>query len=805
MRKLIRILYLSVFTLFLYCQNLIGQDLQKVDSLTNLLSSDIAEEQQLDVYNELSSELWRARPHQTVEYAKKALKLAEKLKDPGKEALAQFNLGSGFYQSDQVQLAKKAIDKAQQLFEHLRDSNGIAKTWRFQSKLANYLNQKEASTTYINQFLDYYKSKNDFAQIGLGYVTMFWGVFSGENPDSAFKVATKGIFYLEKSTNYSYLETAYCNLAFSHRVRSQMGKAMEAFEKALAVSEKHSDIITKAITYRQLGHFYSQQMKFQEAIEMYLQSKNLYKSCGNEEGYAVILNSIGGVYLDLEQWDLAQQNLIEANAIFLKIDSKYEIGGNYYNLSTVSMEKGDYDLAESYLIKCLDLLKMSKLSHHETLIFRSLGTLYQRKQEWNKAIRFLEKAKSNALHSKHNSMLSTLYSDLGNLYLRINNNVLAIENGRAALEIALQINSLVSKKDAYNVLNIGYSRTGQFEKAYDYLLKHTMVQDSIEDEENNKELNELLSKYETEKKEQEIVLLNKEKEIQQTQYEARFERELLIRWGLIILAISLIALGWVVRRSFRQKIQFNNELLQKQDEINRQRIHELQQKQQAKLLEAMTRVEEKERFRIAKDLHDGIGGALAGVKLNLKMAIKAIPGSGVSFSPITKEIDDIYREVRTISHNLTPPALSKLPFTQLLIDFVNRLKINESIQIAINLFPQNDLNELEHQVQLNLYRILQECINNVLKHANAGQVHIDLAIIDDSVNLFIEDDGEGFDIENSNQGIGLNNIKSRVASLGGEIEIDAHPSRGTAINITVPARLYSLTSNSNENGVAEIV
>ena len=233
---------------------------------------------------------------------------------------------------------------------------------------------------------------------------------------------------------------------------------------------------------------------------------------------------------------------------------------------------------------------------------------------------------------------------------------------------------------------------------------------------------------------------------------------------------------------YKRNKQKTSIIIEKNEEINRQRISELFKEYEIKAIRANINGQENERKRIAEELHDGIGGTLSSIKLSLANSLGQ-PHSQERVTKVMNAIDELCYEIRTISHNLIPPNFKNTAFVDLLNQYFEDFRARYEIELNIAQYPNNELNEIPLNYQVELYRIIQEALTNIVKHAQADTVEIQLIRHDNYVNLIIEDNGVGFEDLPESGGIGLRNMHSRVHALQGNFEIDSKIGRGTIINI----------------------
>jgi len=213
------------------------------------------------------------------------------------------------------------------------------------------------------------------------------------------------------------------------------------------------------------------------------------------------------------------------------------------------------------------------------------------------------------------------------------------------------------------------------------------------------------------------------------------------------------------------------------------------ERQQVRHLNALSEVQEQERSRFAKDLHDGLGGMLSGVKLSLAnmKGNMILSGDHVqTFERSLDMLDNSILELRRVAHNLMPEALVKFGLTSALKDFCDFVNSSKVIHV---IFQQvGNVKRLDLSMEVVLYRVANELVNNALKHSQASEIIMQLNYDDHSLTLTVEDNGVGFDksILQKTTGSGWPNIQSRIAYLKGSLDIETSPGNGTAVNITIP-------------------
>lgn len=196
--------------------------------------------------------------------------------------------------------------------------------------------------------------------------------------------------------------------------------------------------------------------------------------------------------------------------------------------------------------------------------------------------------------------------------------------------------------------------------------------------------------------------------------------------------------------------------------------------------------QEKERKKIASDLHDELGPILSAIKFKINSVDLAKEDDKQIIQAASQHIDSTLEKVRQISFDLLPNTLTRKGLAHALEEFIFKLEKLVSLKIK---FSHNEMNDLPDELKINLYRIVLEIINNTVKHSQAKNLRIDLEKSAKEILLLTADDGIGFDIEKKsaiNPGLGLRNLQSRAEIMGGELLINSEPGRGVRYNIRIP-------------------
>jgi signal transduction histidine kinase len=333
-----------------------------------------------------------------------------------------------------------------------------------------------------------------------------------------------------------------------------------------------------------------------------------------------------------------------------------------------------------------------------------------------------------------------------------------------AIKLGSEIGFDEAVYESYAGLSRYYETQGDLPKALFYFKAYKDLADSVYNATVSQQIATLEKNFATQKK---------EKQIQEQQFDIQRKNYLL--YG----SLALLLLGLLLGINYFRRLRLKKEKL----------LQEAIMQEKELSTKAVMEAEENERRRIAEELHDGVGQMMSAVKMNLS-ALEAdwsvlAPERRMKMEKIASLVDESCKEVRSVSHSMMPNALLKRGLAAAVRDFIE--KIDSSV-LQVQLYAEGLNQHLEPTVETMLYRIIQEAVNNVIKHSAANRLFINLVQDDEGLSISIEDNGKGFDTTHSMQaeGIGLKNIRSRVHFLKGTVDFSSQPGNGTMIAIFVP-------------------
>jgi len=356
---------------------------------------------------------------------------------------------------------------------------------------------------------------------------------------------------------------------------------------------------------------------------------------------------------------------------------------------------------------------------------------------------------------------------LGMYFLVSKNTDEAMRYSLEALALSDSLNFLREKSEILDQLADICYMIPDVEQALYYDELTQITRDSLLNKDIQENILDIKEKYAASEREHRISMQNAQLQ----------KRKFLIVGLATIVFLLLIAVLFYVR-------------FQKQKQVLQlQKIRQLETEKQLTATESVMRGEEKERSRLARDLHDGLGGMLTGIKYSLgtmkgNLILKA--EDAMAFERSIDMLDSSIKEMRRVAHSLLPEALVKYGLDMAVKDFCSDISQSGKMKIIYQSFGMENL-RIENDYSKTIYRIVQELIGNALKHSGAREVVLQLSCDDSTLSMTVEDNGSGFaveDIENT-AGIGLKNIRSRIDYLKGSLDIDSSPEGGTSVFIEI--------------------
>lgn len=562
---------------------------------------------------------------------------------------------------------------------------------------------------------------------------------------------------------------ALIRLGIIYDVSGDYDSAISSYLQSGVFYARINNLKGKGSAINNIGMLYAAKGQYSKALGNYFAALRIFDSIHEETYQANCLNNIGIVFSDLYNYERAQSYFKQAAVIYERTHNKGALASTFTNLGRNFNDMDQNDSALFYFEKSLLLEKEQNNLYGLGILYNNIALTYKDLKNRKKSLYYLlEALKIKRQLNDKTGEASTLLN-IADEYMNVKNTQKVEQTLLASHKIALELDSYrILRKSGYHLYEL-YKNKGNLSKAIEYIDVYIMARDSSLNEESSKQIAELETRYESEKKA--LAIEKKDLELKNANLELNTKKNTILI--LIIVCTLIIVIGILVYNRYRHKQQQDmaRQLLQQQELRNK----------------AIIEAEEKERIRIARELHDGIGQQLSAAKMNLSAFESSVSDSHkTSYQNLIHLVDDAVKEIRTISHNMMPNALLRSGLSSAIREFVSKLSITDELKIDLQIIGLND--RLSASTETVLYRVIQECVSNIIKHAEASHINIQLMKYDNHLNLVIEDNGKGFNTENIDnaEGIGLRNIQSRVQYLNGTINIDSMHGRGTTIVVDVP-------------------
>ncbi len=553
-------------------------------------------------------------------------------------------------------------------------------------------------------------------------------------------------------------------------ISGKLDSAVFWLYKARQSAKAASDPAALKEAYASLGGRLISAGKAEAAVSNLLEGLRLADKDVNQEVAIKMRINLIWAYLELKRY---RDGINLARNTLNKMDPSLEWMALYIynNVAICYGATGQLDSARYFVDKGIAAAETANNYHALANGHFILGTIYANAGKSNLAIEqyelampFREKVGDPVF------IVSDLYT-LAELYEKTGNYQKGLKTSLQALEIARKHNLLLKFQNTFETLAKNYEGLKDYRNASKYYRLWAVSKDSIYMNANAQAIADMETKYETEKKEQQIALQHATIATQN----ANIQRNYILITGLVLVIVLVVVILFLIRSRLKRK----QEALKKEYELSLREAY----------ISATIQSQESERKRFAQDLHDGMGQLISALRFTItpgapdtseeKRIDRMIKAEGI--------LNDMHKEIRGVAFNLMPQMLIRGGLIPAIQEMSLRINHSSSLRISVNSFNVPERFPELHEISL--YRVVQEWVNNVMKYSQAKNLHVQLVGHDDEISLTIEDDGIGFDatkLENS-PGNGWKNIQSRLSLIKATLELDTQPGRkGTTLIITLP-------------------
>lgn len=555
----------------------------------------------------------------------------------------------------------------------------------------------------------------------------FYSVYS-KNYQDGIQWSEQSLDYAINIGNVQYEGRANLALGTIWYLRGDYELSITYYQIALDIFESLDDQCWMGRTYNQLSVYDRKQKQYEKGLADLDESFRLCTNCGDKECLETSLNNRGVIYEMMGKYDLALEFYRKAQRIAMETNNDLGLSYIYNNLAECHRLLENYDSVIFYVELSTEIREEMEDYTGMVMNFTNLGETLTLAEDYQNAEKYLNEA----------------------------------------VELSLKISYLDMASQAYGQLFKLHKQTGDLDKAVFCLDESLRLKDSILSVEKIKSLSEMEVKYQTEKVEKEFA------EEQQLRAESELKVANRNNWIISITSGSILIV-------FAGLLLYQRKMKRAQEEKNKAVLDEKQRG-----LEAVFDATEEERQRIAKDLHDGVGQQMSGLKLaldNLSTDLqKAQFEDPERIGKLSGILNETAQDIRDISHQMMPKVLSEFGLIEALDQMLDKSLSITPISHEFEHF--NIKGRFSSRIEIGLFRIAQELINNVIKHSEASQVSVQLFQNKEQLIMMVEDNGKGFQGD-STEGHGLLNIQSRLNTISGEVNYEASTEQGTLVTVRV--------------------
>ncbi len=595
-----------------------------------------------------------------------------------------------------------------------------------------------------------------------------WDLLS-VNPDKVRSMAEKASGYYDPKDTGRRIRLL--NLTgITYFIQSAYENALVNYKEGLVLAINTGDVSSIGSFYNNIGIINSHIGHYIDALDHYLKAVNYFEEAGEEHQKLNTLNNMGLLFTSIENFEKAGLHLDQACKGFKAFGDSIGIAAvnNSRGLMFLKMQKPDSALY--YLDKSIEIALHTQNRFGLSGSYIEKANVFFMMEDHYRAMEYFQKSMEVSHEINRLEKLCEAKIGMAKSSLAMDRLSEAIRYADQAKEIAGKLSNKRLQKEIHWFYSDAYERNGRYKESLQHNRIFLRLKDELADQSTLHEIYNL-----------EIHELSQAKEIQQLEIE---RQELMISRKnstifFIVLAFILVMAGlYLLYHNHRYR----------QLAAHQQTILDLTEKKSRAAVEA----EIQERKRIGQELHDGLGQMLSVARMNISVLQQKTfltdERKNELMDVAIHSVDKAFYELRNISHNLAPSVLTEKGFTKALTELTDQINKSGPMKIHLELFGLNT--PMDSLLENTLYRAIQELINNSLKHARAKDFYLQLVKNDTDITLVVEDNGLGFDMQKVLEipGGGLNNLRSRVENLNGNVFIDTLAGRGTIVTIVIPLK-----------------
>jgi signal transduction histidine kinase len=572
-------------------------------------------------------------------------------------------------------------------------------------------------------------------------------------PDSSLNYATRALLLSEEAGSKEGMINSLNNIGHYYNIKADAEKSLEYFNQSISIAREIGNKQLEAYCLNFIARVQFSLVNYPGAIDYYLQSLVLREQLADSSGIALIHGNLGNLYRTTKDYESAEKHLLKALELNISFGDTSRFLTDYLNLGVLSHNMNKLDKAREYNEKGIffaekmnDLSALSIILGNYAMVFADQGDFPKALDYLGRSLKLKEEVIRKPASTVH------AYAKYQQLYLDYDFYQKSIDSGEKTMELLASYPNRDMEQKVLKRLAEAHSALGYYKEGYQYMLKSEAVKDSVFDQEKSRQVKQLNAIYETNKKD--LKITQQEGEIKLISAASLFKTRL--AWAIAIGMLLLFGSVYLYRS---RKYVLNANAMQ--ERFSRQLLSS----------------HEEERKRISRDLHDSVGQSLILIKNKV-----ALNQDDTTATMISKALE----EVRTISKALHPAVLDRLGLTASIkklvndVDEVTDIFFTEEIDTIDNIFSR------EHELQI--YRIVQEALNNMIKHAQTESALVRVTLEERKVTVTVQDYGVGFDLTEKPETIhslGMKTLKERTQMVGGKILIESTKGKGTSVTLVI--------------------
>ena len=587
--------------------------------------------------------------------------------------------------------------------------------------------------------------------------------------DSAFFYGNKALELSKNTKNENGIAQAYNDIGILHYTLAEYNEAMGNYRNSLNIRKRIKDTLGQASLYNKMGLCFQNTFKLDSAIYYNTRALEIYEQQNKLKNASALKGNIANIYRGLKQYDKALKTHLEILETAKTIEDYPMMTRSYNNIANAYLHLQDTLNSKRYFKQGIEVAKTHNLYNELGALYNNYGSLLASTGQMQDGIDNILKSLSIRKKITDNQGIASSSLNLGDLYLRMGEYKTAKGYLDEGIKLAEQYNANELRVNGYSNLSYYFAFNKNIDSVQYYQRKYKLVEDSLFNNRITREVAEVQEKYNANERENQILL--QRAELAEKERDISYKNNFIL--GLVALAVVISLFGFLV--------------------YNQQKLKHNQLKKETELKEALIKIEtqnklQDQRLRISRDLHDNIGAQLTFIISsldNLKYGFKLPDNLNDKLKYISEFTSSTIYELRDTIWAMNKSEISFEDLQSRISNFIEKAnKSSHAVTFNFNVDKELKNHKMFTSVQgMNIYRIIQEAINNALKYANATQIDVDFSSKNTVYELIITDNGIGFDLNNIEFGNGINNMKKRAHELEAEFEITSQLNKGTTIRV----------------------